>query len=110
MKEKEIGFAEDFKNFILSVIIFTSGEMLALPLITTITTIFAKKEKKSLYLGFQGLAEGLGWASAPVFGGIVLDNFIKNPISMWGIITIPGILTFLIFLKCVKINEKKFFK
>ncbi len=99
------GFAKDFKTFLLFVLIFTSGEMLALPLVTTITTIFAKPEKRSLYIGFQGLAEGLGWATGPLYGGFILDLFIMKPVTMWSIIVIPGIISFIIFSKFVK-NEK----
>ncbi len=96
------GFAKDFKTFALSVLIFTSGEMLTLPLITTITTIFAKPEKKSIYIGFQGFAEGLGWATGPLYGGTVLDLFISKPVVMWGVLVIPGIISLIIFLTILR--------
>ncbi len=92
-------FAKDFKDFAIFVFIFTAGEMLLLPLVTTVATLYAKEDKKSLYLGFLGLFEGLGWASAPVYGGFSLDLFIKTPLIMWGIIVIPGIISFIILLK-----------
>ncbi|MEO0254293.1 MAG: MFS transporter [candidate division WOR-3 bacterium] len=92
-------FARNFIDFAIFVFIFTSGEMFTLPLLTTVVTIYAKEEKKSLYIGFLGLFEGLGWASAPVYGGIILDLFIKTPLIMWGIIVIPGIISFIILMK-----------
>lgn len=92
-------FAKDFGDFAIFVFIFTAGEMLVLPLVTTVATLYAKEDKKSLYIGFLGLFEGLGWASAPVYGGFFLDLFIKTPLIMWGIIVIPGIISFIILLK-----------
>ncbi|MEN3043727.1 MAG: MFS transporter [Candidatus Hydrothermales bacterium] len=98
-------FASNFYFFALCVFIFTAGEMLSLPIVTTFGTIYAKKGKENLYLGFLGLAEGLGWASAPFYGGIILDFFIKIPVLMWGIIIIPGFISFIIVTKVLK-NEK----
>ncbi|MEN3045488.1 MAG: MFS transporter [Candidatus Hydrothermales bacterium] len=98
-------FASNFYIFALCVFIFTVGEMLSLPIVTTFGTIYAKRGKENLYLGFLGLAEGLGWASAPFYGGTILDFFIKVPVLMWGIITLPGIISFIIVTKIFR-NEK----
>lgn len=96
-------FSRNFVNFAVGVVLLTLGEMLAMPLLTTITSAMAPEDKRGLYIGFLGFIEGLSWAVAPFIGGVLIDMFLKTPILIWGTVASFGLLSSLIFMK-VKFN------
>ena len=98
-------WANSFPHFILGVIIFTIGEMITLPLITTLTTKIAPENSKGTYLGVLGFFEGLGWAISPFIGGILIDIFIRKPLFLWSITSSFAIFAILVYFK-VKENGK----
>ncbi len=90
-------WANSFPHFVLGVIIFTIGEMITLPLITTLATKIAPENSKGKYLGILGFFEGLGWAISPFIGGILIDIFIKKPLFLWSITSSFAIFAILIY-------------
>lgn len=92
-------FAYSFFNFAIGVFILTLGEMLAMPLLTSITSILAPEEKRGLYIGFLGFVEGIAWAVAPFIGGILIDAFLRRPIFIWGTVASFGIISIIIFTR-----------
>ncbi len=92
-------FAQSFTDFAAGVFILTLGEMLAMPLLTSITAILAPEDKRGVYIGFLGFVEGLAWAVAPLIGGILIDAFLKKPILIWGTVASFGVMSIFIFTK-----------
>lgn len=92
-------FSHNFTNFAIGVIVLTAGEMLAMPLLTTITSAMAPEDKRGLYIGVLGFIEGLSWAVAPFIGGVLIDVFLKTPVLIWGTVASFGVISSLIFMK-----------
>jgi len=92
-------FSHNFTNFAIGVIVLTTGEMLAMPLLTTITSAMAPDDKRGLYIGFLGFIEGLSWAVAPFIGGVLIDIFLKTPVLIWGTVASFGVISSIIFMK-----------
>ncbi len=92
-------FSKFFYHFVFGIVTLTLGEMLAMPLLTTITSAMAPEGKKGLYIGFLGFVEGLSWAIAPFIGGVLIDLFIKTPVLIWGTVASFGVLALVIFEK-----------
>jgi MFS family permease len=88
------------------VIIFTIGEMITLPLITTITTIISPPQKKGIYIGIIGFAEGIGWAIAPFIGGFLIDMFIEKPLLLWIATSSFAFFSILFYLKVKGMDGK----
>lgn len=99
-------WANSLNSFIIGVIIFTLGEMMTLPLITTITTIIAPPEKKGIYIGILGFAEGIGWATAPLIGGFLIDMFIKKPLLLWIATSSFAFFSILFYLRVTGMDGK----
>ncbi|HOK22629.1 MAG TPA: MFS transporter [Candidatus Hydrothermia bacterium] len=91
-------FASKFWHFSIGVVILTLGEMLAMPLLTTITSMMAPENKRGLYIGFLGFIDGLSLAIAPMIGGILVDAFFEIPVLIWGIIAGFGVASMFVFL------------
>ena len=81
-----VGFAGGLSFLIFSVIIITIGEMIVTPTSLSYASIIALDTHKGRYLGFFNLAQSLGWAVAPLIGGILIDTFTGKSISSWAII------------------------
>lgn len=92
-------WANSFVSFVSGVIIFTIGEMITLPLITTLATKIAPENLKGTYLGILGFFEGLGWAIAPFIGGLLIDIFIDKPLFLWSITSSFAIFSILIYFR-----------
>lgn len=92
-------FAFNFWHFSIGVVILTLGEMLAMPLLTTVSSLMAPQDRRGLYIGFLGFTEGLAWAVAPMIGGALIDAFLKTPVFIWGTVSSFGIVSVLIFAK-----------
>lgn len=92
-------FARNFPAFAMGVTFLTMGEMLAMPLLTTIATIMAPEDKKGIYIGFLGFVEGIAWAVAPFIGGILIDLFLPKPTAIWGTVASFGVISIIIFSK-----------
>mgnify|MGYP000104627207 CR=1 FL=1 len=99
-------WANSLTSFMIGVIIFTIGEMITLPLITTITTIIAPPEKKGMYIGILGFAEGIGWAIAPLIGGFLIDMFIEKPLLLWLATSSFAIFSILFYLRVKGMDGK----
>ncbi len=99
-------WANSFPCFVLGVVIFTIGEMITMPLVTTVTTILAPEEKKGTYMGVLGFCHGLGWAMAPFIGGIFIDIFIKNPLFLWLATSSFAIFGILFYIKVKGMDGK----
>ncbi|MDH4211470.1 MAG: MFS transporter [candidate division WOR-3 bacterium] len=81
-----VGFAAGMNLLILAVVVITIGEMVVTPTSLSYASIIAKDAHTGRYLGFFNLAQSLGWAVAPLVGGILIDTFTGRSLEMWAII------------------------
>jgi MFS family permease len=81
-----VGLAAGMNLLVLAVVIITIGEMVVTPTSLSYASIIAKDAHIGRYLGFFNLAQSLGWAVAPLVGGILIDTFTGRSLEMWAII------------------------
>lgn len=83
-----IAFSSNFLWLATAVIVLTFGEIFFIPAGTTLTSNWAPDSERGAYLGFYGLFQGMGRSFGPFYGGILLDHFLKQPLILWGTISL----------------------
>jgi MFS family permease len=58
----------------------------------------ATEEERGRYMGVFGQFAAAGWAFGPFYGGTIQDSFISEPMVMWGLISLAGVASAVIFL------------
>ncbi len=61
----------------------TAGEIIHTPITLSVVAELAPQGLRGRYMGFFGLSETVGFAVAPLLGGILLDAFPANPELVW---------------------------
>ena len=82
-----VGLAGGMNVLVLAVVVITIGEMVVTPTSLSYASKIAKEAHTGRYLGFFNLAQSLGWAVAPLVGGILIDTFTGRSLAMWVIIS-----------------------
>jgi len=93
-----VGLASGMNVLILAVVVITIGEMVVTPTSLSYASKIAKDTHTGRYLGFFNLAQSLGWAVAPLVGGILIDTFSGRSLVMWVIISSFAFLSSVGFL------------
>ena len=76
-----LGFVAAYAWFVVSAVLITIGEMIAVPVSTALATQFAPEDMRGRYLAFYGLGWAIPSAIGPWAGGLILDNY--NPNWLW---------------------------
>lgn len=92
-----VGFAGDFRMFVVAIVIITIGEMFVLPVIPTIAHRLAPTGKEGFYQGIVNGAATLGRMIGPFAGGVVVDQYGMVPLVvivciLYAIAFIPSVL------------------
>lgn len=72
---------------IIPIMIFTVGEMLFFPSSGALGANIAPEEQRGLYIGFQWVADGLGFVLGPIIGGLLLSI---SPLLCWSVFGVCG--------------------
>ena len=86
------GWAGGFALAILAMVVVTMGEIVYAPASLAVIGELAPPRYSGRYMGVFGLTQIMGIALGPLLGGILLDAFPTNPLLMWGIISLLGIV------------------
>lgn len=93
--------------FIIGIVIFSIGEMIAHPKFISYVGLIAPEDKKALYLGYSFLYGVIGSGIGGILGAKLYVHFVDNlhqPASLWmifssiGVVTIIGLVLFNKFL------------
>lgn len=87
-----LGWIKSFNWAMVSIFIITAGEITFSPIASSVVAESSPANWRGRYMGFFSLSQTLGGSFAPLFGGILLDIFPSEPILLWGIIGLVGIL------------------
>lgn len=107
-----LGISNNPWVFIIGIIIFTFGEMIAHPKFISYVGLIAPEDKKALYLGYSFLYGVIGSSIAGVAGAFMYVHFITNqhnPSAFWFIFSGIGLLTIaalLIYSKIFKVKSE----
>jgi MFS family permease len=81
-----MGWARNFAWAMASVAIVTAGEITFTPLALSTVGQLAPSDRRGRYMGFFGLSQSLSMSLAPLFGGVLLDTFPREPWPIWSTI------------------------
>jgi len=76
-----VGLVGAYAWFVVSAVLITIGEMIAVPVSQALAARFAPEDMRGRYLAFFGLAWTIPSAIGPWAGGMILDNY--NPNWLW---------------------------
>ena len=74
-------FVSVYPLFIVSIVIFTMGEMVIAPIILTLVSNIAPLNMRGRYMAAFELGRGIASAIGPLAAGVILDNY--NPHWVW---------------------------
>ncbi len=77
---------------LLSMVIVTAGEIVFAPTSSAVVGEMASQAWRARVMAFFGMAETLGWALGPLFGGVLLDRFPNQPLVVWGSVGLLGLI------------------
>jgi MFS family permease len=81
-----IGFAVGLPHIVMAVSVLTVGEVLVAPAHQAAAASLGDRKRMGRAFGLLGLAQMVGVAIAPLFGGVLFDAARDRPLVMWGAI------------------------
>ena len=103
-----VGFSTTLVDLMLDMVIITLGENLVSPVMNSIVSKIAPRDKLARYLGFLGMVNSSGRAFGPSVGAFFLSVFAFQGLKVWSSIDLFGavaIIAFLVFTRMVKSKE-----
>ena len=82
-----VGILIGFKYFVVAMLIVSFAEVVMSPASMTLTSHLAPKGRIGRYMGVRGFFETAGWSLGPLYGGLFLDHFGKQPAVAWILIS-----------------------
>ncbi|GBU08389.1 MFS transporter [Bacteroidales bacterium] len=96
--------------FVIGIVIFTIGEMIAHPKFLSYVGIIAPEDKKALYLGYSFLYGVIGSGVGGILGAFLYVHFVdkmQEPQMLWLIFSSIGLLTIIGLLLYNKVVKNK---
>ncbi|WP_167577438.1 MFS transporter [Ammoniphilus sp. YIM 78166] len=78
-----LGWSSGMKSIITSILVFTFGQMIAIPVMNGIIATFANASLTATYFGFQGLGLAIGGVAGNTIGGVLYDWVLEFPHAQW---------------------------
>jgi MFS family permease len=97
-----VGFAHGFEWLFFCMLLISLSEITVLPTSVSIAANLSREKHHGLYMGGYGLAYAMGWSIGPLVGGIFIDLLGKEPVLLWGLIAILGVLAALAYTRLEK--------
>ena len=97
-----VGFSHSFEWLFFCMLLISLSEITVLPASVSIAANLSREKSHGLYMGGYGLAYALGWSIGPLVGGILIDLMGKEPVLLWGLIAVLGVLAALAFTRLEK--------
>ena len=90
------GLARTLPMLALTVVLFTFGEMVAMPVAAAFVANLAPEHQRGLYMGTYGMIWALAFVAGPTLGLLL---FGINPFALWVICGALGVLAAMIILR-----------
>lgn len=90
-----MAFAHTWWTIVGAVVIWTFGEMIAMPAMSALINDLAPANRRGLYMGTLTLAFGAGLTIGPKFGMTLLDR--GGPHLLWSVVAAVGLLSTLLY-------------
>ncbi len=81
-----VALAQGVAGFLVSMVILTIGELIAMPTSTALTADLAPAEMRGRYMSLYSLTFGIGVGIGPVIGGLLNDNLAPQAIWIGGFV------------------------
>lgn len=94
-----MGWAAGFALAITAMVIITMGEIIFSPVSLSVVGALSPHDRRGRYMAFFGLSEGLGFSTASLIGGVLLDVFPTGPLFIWGTIAFLALVAAVGFLR-----------
>jgi len=94
-----VAFCRQAWQMLLSVAVFTVGEMLAFPTLSSSASHMAPSGMVGRYLGLYGLMWGLAYSLGPFLGSVLYEHLGHEPALFWGAIALCGVAASVGFLR-----------
>lgn len=85
-----VAWASTVPLLMLTVVIWTLGELLTAPVWNALIADLAPIDKRGVYMGFSGMAWGVAYFLAPALGGVILGQL--GPAWLWGGAFVLGLI------------------
>ena len=87
-----MGWAVNYILAVTAMVIITAGEIIFSPVSLSVVGALSPYDRRGRYMAFFGLSEGLGFSTASLLGGALLDVFPTKPTFIWGTIALLGLV------------------
>lgn len=87
-----MGWVQNFGWALASIAIVTAGEITFTPLSLSTVGQLAPSDRRGRYMGFFGLSQSLSMSLGPLFGGVLLDTFPRDPWFIWSTISAVALI------------------
>ncbi len=101
-----VGFSTTLLDLMLVMVVITVGENLVSPVMNSIVSKIAPRDKLARYLGFLGMVNSSGRALGPSVGAFFLSIFAFNGLLVWSSIDLFGAASIMAFLAFIRISGK----
>lgn len=91
-------FMTTFEPLLVAMTIVTLGEIISSPPAMALVGNMAPMRRRGEYMGVYGLFESVGGSFGPLIGGIALETFPAQPILIWTIPSLFGLVAVVGFL------------
>lgn len=89
-------FVHDWVGVAVTVVVWTFGEMIAMPAMSAFVVDLAPPQRRGLYMGTLTLAFGAGLTLGPKIGTLILDE--RGAHDLWLVIGAVGIASILLYM------------
>lgn len=102
-----VGFSSTLLDLMMVMIVITLGENLVSPVMNSIVSKIAPRDKLARYLGFLGMMNSSGRALGPSVGAFFLSIYSFEGLKVWSSIDMFGVVAIMAFLVFTRITGKK---
>jgi len=102
-----MGWAGGFLLAATSIAIVTIGEIIVSPAALSVVGKLSPSRNRGRYMGFFSLSQTLGWTTAPIVGGVLLDVFPGESLVIWSLIASLSFMAALGFFLWARFYQKK---
>lgn len=93
-----VGFSTNLPELMLDMVVITLGENLVSPVMNSMVSRIAPRDKLARYLGFLGMVNSSGRAFGPSVGAFFLSIYAFDGLKVWSSIDIFGAIAIFAFL------------
>lgn len=102
-----VGFSSSLFDLMGDMLIITIGENLVSPVMNSIVSKIAPRDKLARYLGFMGMMNSSGRAFGPSVGTFLISLYAFNGFRLWSTMDIFGIVGIAMFLAFSRMVSRK---